>query len=207
MSGDPPICRTRQPGLSPENIPRPFQKRHKLFRRVLRYCVAADRQNGGDIPGSMQETSHKSNVPDPILSPPFPAKILPHGGSGGNSEAPGNCRGPFASCCAAGPERGGHAVPVRLDPFAILVNVDHGAAGPAQVVIRNGFRCAPGDLNGKNAIIITNAAGFVFLANFKLCHFYLCFVIMEAGRCKATGLPFGLVSGCLVRAGRSLFMP
>lgn len=72
-----------------------------------------------------------------------------------------------------------YAVPVRLDPFAILVNVDHGAAGPAQVVIRNGFRCAPGDLNGKNAIIITNAAGFVFLANFKLCHFYLppCFFI------------------------------
>ena len=39
--------------------------------------------------------------------------------------------------------------------------------------IRNGFRCASGDKNGKNAIIITNAAGFVFLANFKLCHFRL----------------------------------
>lgn len=50
-------------------------------------------------------------------------------------------------CRAAGPERGGHAVPIRLDPFAILINVDHGAAGPAQVVIRNGFRRAPGDMN------------------------------------------------------------
>ena len=173
MSGDPPICRTRQPGLSPENIPRPFQKRHKLFRRVLRYCVAADRQNGGDIPGSMQETSHKSNVPDPILSPPFPAKILPHGGGRGNSEAPGNCRGAFCVMLCGWPGTWGPCCTGPAGSIRHPGQRGHGAAGPAQVVIRNGFRCAPGDLNGKNAIIITNAAGFVFLANFKLCHFRL----------------------------------
>ena len=69
-----------------------------------------------------------------------------------------------------GPENGGHAVPIRLDIFAGIVKPDFRTPGFAHIFIRNGFSGAPGDFDGENAIVIVNATGIVFLANFKSVH-------------------------------------
>lgn len=67
-------------------------------------------------------------------------------------------------------ERGSHRIAVRLDIFAGIIEANLGTAGFAHILIRNGFRGPPGDLDGENALTVANATREVFLADFKLFH-------------------------------------